>query len=537
VRAAIAKLAAVAQGGSREALCNGPERREVEEALRPTLREVGDSTFNIVSPSGRLLATRYPEYCGLQVTADRFLLQLAPVFKGESRYIRPFHDVDRVASPASLRRGQAFGWIAAPVRNDSGEVVAALDIAEPAEGVLTAILTAARSGGTGDAFAFDETGALLSASRFPGMTRLQQPDAGPATGDVATFRTYRNERGIEVVGASRWLPELGLGIALEIEAGEAFAPLRHLRVAFGVVFGALVVAVSLALWSGYSVLRLKGELSGQRKLGAYRLEKVIGEGGMATIYLARHDLLKRPCAVKVLKPARASDEMIARFDREVQLASQLAHPNVVEIFDFGRSREGLLYYAMEFLDGTNLGELVAREGALPVPRALRILRQLCSGLAAAHAAGLVHRDIKPENLMISRRGDEEIVKILDFGMVKSIAAPHSRDLTRGLRILGTPMYMAPERLRNPADVDARADIYAVGAVAFTILTGQRIFEGADDMALTSRILNEEPPRVSTVAQQDIPPELDLLVQACLEKDRAHRPQRAADLVEALEAMI
>jgi len=351
------------------------------------------------------------------------------------------------------------------------------------------------------------------------------------------LEAYASTRGVEVVGAWRWLEDHGFGVAIEIEAAEAYAPLRYLRIAFGVVFGALVLAVAAALWSGFSLLRLRGELGGQRKLGPYRLERAIGEGGMANIYLARHDLLKRPCAVKLLKPSRATDEMVARFEREVQLASTLSHPNVVEIYDYGHSAEGHFYYAMEYIEGINLGELIAREGALPVPRALHILRQLCAGLAAAHAAGLVHRDVKPENIMIFQRGDEpDVVKILDFGMVKRVDAEHSRNLTRGLRILGTPLYMAPESLRNPTDADARADIYAVGAVAFYMLSGKKLFQTTDDLELTSKVLNEEPPRVSQVAAQPIPVELDLLVQACLEKKREDRPQRAADLLEALDAI-
>jgi hypothetical protein len=425
---------------------------------------------------------------------------------------------------------------------------------------LDALGTAA-IGERGELLAIDRNGIARSDSRLmPGLKgqALHAPGDGPtalAAGVTASaaatdpagqrgsvLEPYFNHRGEAVIGAWRWIPERRLAIAAEIPEAQAYAPLRFLRVAFGAVFGALVLALAAALWWGFSVARLRGELGGQRKIGAYRLERVIGEGGMATIYLARHDLLKRPCAVKLLKPARASDEMVARFDREVQLASQLAHPNVVEIYDFGRSREGLLYYAMEYLEGINLGELIAQEGklhggAVPVPRALGILRQVCAGLAAAHAAGLVHRDIKPENIMVCPRGGQDVVKILDFGMVKSVTSPHSRDLTRGLRILGTPMYMAPERLRNPADVDARTDIYALGAVAFFTLSGKRPFEAPDDMALTSKILNEEPPRVSQVATQPIPVELDLLVQACLEKKREDRPQRVADLLEAIEALI
>ena len=539
VREAITALAGIGSSktASRQELCAGPARAQVEEVLRPLLRDVGDSTFNVTSPAGKLLATRYPDYCGLQVTATQFLPVLAPVFGGESRFIRPFRDADRVESSAQLREGESFGWIATPVRDSGGRVIAALGIAEPANGVLSEILAAARPGDTGDVFAFDARGAMLTPSRFEANKRHSAPGVQPRARAGIALEPYRSDRGVEVVGAWRWLEDLGLGVAIEIEAAEAYAPLRFLRTAFGVVFGALVLAVAAALYSGLSVMRLRGELGGERKLGAYRLERGIGEGGVANVYLAHHDLLKRPCAVKILKPARASDEMIARFEREVQLASQLSHPNVVEIYDYGRSTDGLLYYAMEYLDGINLGELVAREGPVPLARAVRVLRQVCAGLAAAHAAGLVHRDVKPENIMLCRRGEEtDVVKILDFGMVKRVDTEHSRNLTRGLRILGTPMYMAPERLRNPADVDTRTDIYALGAVAYFVLSGKRIFESSDDIELTSRILNEDPPRVSQAAAQPIPVEIDILVQACLEKRREDRPQRVSDLIEALDAL-
>jgi serine/threonine-protein kinase len=548
VRDAVAQLVAEAAlpGAERDKFCRGAARDRVEDVLRPLLREVGDSTFNITDTGGRLIATRFPQYCGLRLTPARFLPLLAPVFQGHPRFIRPFRDAERVESPPSLREGPSFGWIAAPVRGGGDQVIAVLGIAEPADGVLSEILAAARPGATGDLFAFDENGKLLTPSRFGAGALFVMPGVregiGSAAGSGTVLEPYASTRGTQVVGAWRWLDELGFGVAIEIEAKEAYAPLRYLRIAFGVVFGALVLAVAAALWSGFSLLRLRGELGGQRKLGPYRLERAIGEGGMANIYLARHDLLKRPCAVKLLKPSRATDEMVARFEREVQLASTLSHPNVVEIYDYGRSAEGHFYYAMEFIEGINLGELITQEvkvhgGALPVPRAVRILRQICAGLAAAHAAGLVHRDVKPENIMIFQRGEEpDVVKILDFGMVKRVDAGHSRNLTRGLRILGTPLYMAPECLRNPTDADARADIYAVGAVAFYMLSGRKLFQTTDDLELTSKVLNEEPPRVSQVAAQPIPVELDLLVQACLEKKREDRPQRAADLLEALDAI-
>jgi serine/threonine-protein kinase len=395
---------------------------------------------------------------------------------------------------------------------------------------------AGRLGESGVVVAFDERGIVLNPSRAGESTASLLRRADPGSEGMA-LEPFVNARGEEVIAVWSSLPGYGVGLAIKLSAAEAYAPLRFLRIAFGVVFGAMVLAALTALFSALQMLQLRREMGGGRRVGAYVLGRRIGEGGMANVYLARHDLLKRPTAVKLLKPARATDEMIARFEREVQLASSLAHPNTVEIFDYGRTADGLFYYAMEYLDGITAAELVAREGCVPVARAVHLLRQVCAGLAEAHAKGLVHRDIKPENIMVCRRGGEaDVVKILDFGLVKSIATPHSRDLTRSLRILGTPQYMAPERLRNPADVDARADIYAVGAVAFLLLTGRKVFEAADDLALTTQILNEEPPRASRVAPQAIPAELDILVAACLEKKREDRPQRVGDLVEAFEAL-
>jgi serine/threonine-protein kinase len=321
-------------------------------------------------------------------------------------------------------------------------------------------------------------------------------------------------------------------------AAEAYAPLRYLNIAFGVVFSALVIAVFAALASALSVLRLRRELGDGRKVGPYRLTRRIGEGGAAAIYLAQHALLKRPTAVKLLKPARMTDVMIARFEREVQLASSLSHPNTIEIFDYGRTRDGLLYYAMEYLDGLTVAELVARDGALPVARCLHILRQVCAALAEAHGKGIIHRDISPDNIMVCRHGGQlDFVKVLDYGLVKQMDPKlQTRDLTHGLRIVGTPLYMAPERLRDPADVDARADIYAVGAVAYTMLTGRRMFAATDDLALTSQILNEAPMPLAEAASQTIPAELEHLVMSCLAKRREHRTQRIADLAEAFDQL-
>ena len=515
--------------------CSGPVRERVERALQPVLREVGDSTFNVTGRDGRLIATRYPDYCGRSLNTQRFLPRLEPAFTGKAVFVPPFRDEDRVSGAPRLREGPPFAWVAAPVRNARGEIIAVLGIAEPVDGVFGSILKAARPGESGEAFAFDERGAVVTAERFgQPVSRELLPEGAR---DAMVLAPYASHRGGEVIGATRWMPEYGMGVALEIEVAEAYAPMRYLNIAFGVVFGALVVAAFAALGSALSFARLRRQMGEGRKLGPYALQKKIGEGGMADVYLARHELLKRPTAIKLLKLTRSTDELVARFEREARLASSLSHPNTIEIFDYGRTRDGQLYYAMEYLDGLTVARIVEQDGIIPVSRSIHILRQACAALAEAHGMGLVHRDIKPENIMVCRHGgDYDFVKLLDFGMVKQVSREHSRDLTRDLRILGTPLYMAPERLRNASDADARADIYAVGAVGFIMLSGRRLFESADDLELTTRILNDAPPRLRDAAPQPVPAELERLIAACVEKKREDRPQRIAELLEALDAL-
>jgi serine/threonine-protein kinase len=517
--------------------CNAPARRPLVAQLGAVLEEQGAVTFNAIDPGRRIIASRFPEYCGLRLSEQAFERDLAAVFRGETRFVRPYLPHERLESaPAVPPLERPVTWVETPVRDASGAIIAALAFGEYADGEFAAILSAAHTGATGEAYAFDRAGKLLSAGRFgAGTTPLAAHAASAAQG--ALLEPYPAYHGDAVIGAWRWLPEYDLGVAVEMSAAEAYAPLRYLNIAFGVVFGALVIAVFAALASALSVLRLQRELGG-RKIGPYRLTRRIGEGGAAAIYFAEHDFLKRPTAVKLLKPARMTDVMMARFEREVQLASSLSHPNTIEIYDYGRTRNGLLYYAMEYLDGLTVAEVVARDGALPVARCLHILRQVCSALAEAHGKGIIHRDISPDNVMVCRyAGQYDFVKILDYGLVKQVAPrSNTRDLTRGLRIVGTPLYMAPERLRDAADVDARADIYAVGAVAFLMLTGRRLFESADDLELTTRILNDEPPRAAQAAPQPVPLELDLIVTSCLEKKRELRPQRVAELAEAFDAL-
>jgi serine/threonine-protein kinase len=346
---------------------------------------------------------------------------------------------------------------------------------------------------------------------------------------------YRNYAGLEVIGAWRWLPDYGIGIAVEVSRDEAYAPIRYLTIAFQVVFAMLVIAVGAALGSTFSVARLARE---KGQLGVYKLEGKIDEGGMATVHRAVHALLRRPTALKILKPHLATDELIARFEREVQLATRLEHPATIEIFDYGRTRDGTFFYAMEYIDGVTLAKLVEKDGAQPPSRVAYLLKQVCESLREAHAKGLVHRDIKPANVMVCERGGEsDVVKVLDFGLVKDVRATDARDITQYARLLGTPTYMAPERIRNPAEAAPAVDIYAVGAVAFYLLTAKRVFDAPNELELARQVVEVEAPRASSAARQAIPPALDDLIARCLAKDPQERPQRIEDLLAVFAGLL
>jgi serine/threonine-protein kinase len=252
--------------------------------------------------------------------------------------------------------------------------------------------------------------------------------------------------------------------------------------------------------------------------------------------------LKRPTAIKILKRHHATDELAARFEREVRLVSELRHPNTIEIYDYGHTADGLLYYAMEFVDGLTLEALVARERTVPLERVRHIVLQVCAALAEVHAKGMIHRDIKPENVMVCERGGEyDFVKLLDFGIVKRMevaldAHPNeARALTRQVRLLGTPAYMAPERIGAPSGVDARADIYGVGAILFFLVAGRPPFEGADEASLLQQVLTKPVPQLTTLVR-GVPAPLDDLVARCLAKTPVERPGTVGDIVAVLESL-
>jgi tRNA A-37 threonylcarbamoyl transferase component Bud32 len=273
------------------------------------------------------------------------------------------------------------------------------------------------------------------------------------------------------------------------------------------------------------------------RMGQYTLKRKLGEGGMGEVWLAEHGLLKRPCAVKFIRPELAATASnAARFTREVQAVTALSHTNTVRVYDYGQADDGSFYFVMEYLDGPTLEELVKTSGPLPAGRVVHLLRQVCGALAEAHAAGLVHRDLKPGNVIVaSLGGQKDVAKLLDFGLVHDLADTDDR-LTRIGMVLGTPAYMCPEQAAGEAVLDARGDIYSLGAVAFFALTGRPPFEGKTTGQLLAAHRSETPPRLSDISP-DVPADLAATVARCLLKDPTDRFQCAAELEMALAACL
>jgi serine/threonine-protein kinase len=304
----------------------------------------------------------------------------------------------------------------------------------------------------------------------------------------------------------------------------------------GIVQQALVllVAAVAAVYGTHLINTLRREVFEAKRLGQYRLIKALGAGAMGDVYLAEHLMLKRPCAIKLIHPNQAGDpQVLARFEREVRMTAKLSHWNTVEIYDYGRTDDGTFFYVMEYLPGLSLEDLLQRHGPLPAERVIHLLRQTCQGLREAHANGLIHRDIKPANVFAAQRGGlYDVVKLLDFGIVKPVAETLSARLTQEGSVCGTPLYMSPEQARGLHDVDARSDIYSLGTVAYALLTGRPPFDGKNPMEVMIAHARDEvaPP---SKHRADVPADLERVILRCLAKNTEDRFQDAESLEQAL----
>jgi hypothetical protein len=529
--------------------------------------------FAIVNGSGRILACDQDAALGrsAQPSSAGFIIR---ILAGEALLTPPY----RIEKPIpglgdDTRRFDMFA--AAPLTDAEGKVWGGIGFGIPPD-EFTRILGVGRMGRSGETYAFDRQGVLISNSRFdeqlrkvglladgepsilnvairdPGGNLLEghrpdRPRAGqPLTRMAAAAVSgepgvdvdgYRGYRGVEVVGAWTWLEEHGFGVATEVESAEAYEELSVVRLAFKLLLVLLLLSAAAMFLYSRRVYRLHHQMSEAKQLGQYTLEEKIGEGAMGAVYRARHAMLRRPTAVKLLAPDDVTEETLGRFEREVQLTAQLTHPNTVAVYDYGRSPEGVFYYAMEYLDGIDLDRLVAEQGPLPPALVVHLLQQVCGSLAEAHGIGLIHRDIKPANLMVCARGGmPDMVKVLDFGLVKDVRQAGQPELSLIGQIVGTPHYISPEALRDPAGIDARADLYAVGAVGYYLLCGQTVFAGGSVAEIINHHLNTPPDPPSQRLGRALPAQLEGIIVRCLEKDPGARFAGADDLLAAFEAL-
>ena len=341
-------------------------------------------------------------------------------------------------------------------------------------------------------------------------------------------------RSLLVVGALTGVPFAALAAAAAVSPAvrDEFTPLVFQNAA-SMIFPAAIAVFAAARATALQRRAFEAERRAEQ-IGQYALKRKLGEGGMGEVWLAEHALLKRPCAVKFIRPDLAAHPaMAARFAREVHAVTGLTHANTVRVYDYGRAEDGSFYYVMEYLDGPTLEALVRESGPLPPGRVVYLLRQVCEALMEAHAAGLVHRDLKPGNVIVAALGGRrDVAKLLDFGLVQDLSADAADRLTRTGTVLGTPAYMSPEQAAGESALDARGDVYSLGAVAFFALCDRPPFQGKALGQLLAAHRSEAPPALADL-RPDVPADLAAVVARCLAKDPRDRFQSAAELDRAL----
>lgn len=511
-----------------------------------------------------------PEILGAYVTTAGAQV-LSEVFKGNSVMLLPRLGV-AVTEGYTLQDGGQILSIFVPIRAPNTQQVVAVMMVRSygMEDEYLAMLGSWSDHPSGEAYLVSQAGVMLSKSRYdtdslnlafksktaprsfwvrdPGVNILlnQVPTEIPlawrdtllamqvkSTKDGCYVDGYRNYVGQEVVGAWQWIERHKLAVAFEEEYASAFAISTLIQRA---LYG-LSLTFALALF-GYIVTTSYLANASRRfrnisEIGPYQIQELLGEGGMGQVFLAEHELLCRQSAIKVLVKGDNDLSIISRFEREVQLASQLTHPNTIAIYDFGRNKDGIFYYAMEYINGAHLGQLIEYAGPLAPGRCIFILNQLCRALQEAHHAGVVHRDIKPQNIMVCNRGGEpDFVKLFDYGLVKAFApgitdSPPSQTQV----VVGTPRFMAPERLNSPWLADPRVDVYSVGALAYFLLTGQ-----LPTLVTPADTIDNEQLGVETL---DLPPdvvEFGGLLSLCMAVEPSVRPSSMNSLLMELDEL-
>jgi eukaryotic-like serine/threonine-protein kinase len=560
-------------------LSQSPELAAVRTSLKPWIEANDYVDFIITDRRQRIVGAGQADLIGKE-NMSRYREFLETALGGEATVSRPFPSLVLLTDEnGELRPNVPTMFAAAPLRNSENQVFGVLAFRLRPERDFTRILNVARFSESGETYAFDRNGLIISNSRFDDDLKrlgllpdredshsilnihLRDPMVNLKQGERPTLRPseqpltrmaadailghadvdvdgYRDYRGVPSIGAWTWLPKYDFGVATEVDVDDALRPIRILRVAFWSLF-ALLAACSVAIFVFTIIMArlqraMREAVLARRMLGQYELEEKIGAGGMGVVYRGHHALLRRPTAIKLLDLEKTTPETIRRFEREVQITSQLNHPNTIAVYDYGHTPEGVFYYAMEYLEGINLDQLVEQHGPQPEGRVIYILRQVCGSLNEAHRAGLIHRDVKPANIILTERGGvPDFVKLLDFGLVKAVGVQQAANLSVTGAVTGTPLYLSPEAIQQPGEMDARSDLYAVGAVGYFLLTGTPVFDAKSVVDLLMHHVNTLPEPPSSRLGKLISSDLEAILLRCLAKRRDDRPGTAHELAIAL----
>jgi len=488
--ALIPHVAALAEAARKpEALRSSPSYEAVSTLLSKAPGRLGECGFLLFDPAGVVLCSDSAAAVGRPLSPGNVAVARALAI-GQWIVSRPVELGPETAGPVIFAGG--------PVRGDGGRILA-----------------------TGVFF-------FSPRSEFDGLLAA----AGPVR-LLISATPGRNDRET-VLGTWTWLPEQDMGLGAEQEVDALLSSLQPLRSAFLFLMSVPAVLTGVLCFST-GALRLPRPRDGE-SIGFYVVERPIGQGGMGDVFLATHTVLRRPAALKILRDPRPNGTTVARFKREARMAGRLGHPNALQIFDYGETSDGRLYYAMEYVEGMNLAQLLTLEGPLPLARTLYLLRQISGAMEEAHALGMLHRDLKPSNIMVGRKGGlGDVVKILDFGIASSVSGG-AEDITRSTNLVGTPAYMAPERIRRPHQLDFRSDVYSFGGVAFHLLTGRSLFEGPGPAELLYQVLTSKRPSPSTLRGDPLPEALEALILDCLAIEPELRPSSMSEISATLKTI-
>ncbi|MBD0400737.1 serine/threonine-protein kinase [Flammeovirga sp. EKP202] len=495
--------------------------------------------------------------------------------KGNTIFIPPIHVTESLLEEDSVINRDSDCATGTPIYNYKNEIVGYVLTVTLAKNQFSNLFKSTVYGQSSEAYALNQEGFIISESRFtkvlqekgflnygssiyhlqglnPGVNVMEGeiPEIEvinwPLTATSLKFyeyyngiiqqnsgsihHIYKDYRGVDVIGVWKWLDDLGFGIVLKEDAADALVMIQKMDWVLGVLYFIICLLCFLLYHSNIRILRFNSKI---KKLGQFAIVEKIGEGGFGVVYKAEHALIKMPVAIKLLKKEFNTDDNIKRFEREVRATSTLKHPNTIKIYDYGISNEGNFYYVMEFIEGITLGKIIDRDEQFPINRAVYILLEVAYSLREAHHKNLVHRDIKPMNILLSKQGEAyDQVKLLDFGLVKELT-PDSEQ-TAFHKVGGTPLYMAPERLRDPKNSDSKVDIYSLGILGFYMLNGRLMIEILSQKVLSGQEIIEAREIQKLIDREDIPEDLYSLLVQCIQFNPEKRIQNIDTLIQHLE---